>query len=165
MGAAVSELQPITRTRRIAALIAALLALAATDAAGRDCRDMPPGTTLKMPLPSMWTQPPASAVRYVSCERIGELYAAMRHLPLDRGVRENRDCHLLGAWLADGDMIANMAYGADAGHIVVCAGMSRDMARMVAVHENAHRAHGWRDDGPGKQYTLKAWLVAWRARK
>lgn len=57
-------IQPITRTRRIAALIAALLALAATDAAARDCRDMGPGKqyTLKQWLAAA----PAALVRAVA---------------------------------------------------------------------------------------------------
>lgn len=156
-------LQPITRTRRIAALIAALLALAATDAGAADCRDMGPRTTLKMPPPSMWVRPPADFAR-VSCEDMSANYAAMHGRKLDSMRRENRDCHLLGAWLYDGDPLASMVFYPNAGRVVVCSGLSPAMELMVRVHENAHRQFGWRDDGPGKQYTLAQWLKAAPAR-
>lgn len=152
-------IQPITRTRRVAALIAALLALAATDAAARDCRDMSANATLKMPPPALWTKPPKAFAR-VSCDDMSTNYAAMHGRKLASVARENADCHLLGAWLYDAGPLANMVFYPNAGQIVVCTGLSPAMELMVRVHENAHRQHGWRDDGPGKQYTLKQWLAA-----
>lgn len=154
---------PALKRRRIAALIAALLALAATDAAARDCRDMGPGAKLKMPPPSMWVAPPRDFAR-VSCEDMSENYAAMRGRPLASMERENRDCHLLGAWLYDAGPLANGVFYPNAGKIVVCAGLSPALELMVRVHENAHRQFGWRDDGPGKSYTLAQWLKAAPAR-
>lgn len=155
--------RPELKGRRIAALLAALLALAATDAGAADCRDMGPRTTLKMPPPSMWVRPPADFAR-VSCEDMSENYAAMRGRPLDSMKRENRDCHLLGAWLYDAGPLANGVFYPNAGKIVVCAGLSPALEFMVRVHENAHRQFGWRDDGPGKSYTLAQWLKAAPAR-
>lgn len=170
-----APLQPITRSRRIAAMLAALLALAATDAGAAQCRGLGPRDTYLMPPPAYWGLPPLR-LHAMSCDAMTAMQGTIRGVGRDGLVAEYASCPVAALWIPSLSTVRNdatrgllslaLAYHhlpAGGGVMIVCTGLDATSRQMTLVHERAH-AEGWDHADRGSRWmTRRQWRAAFDA--
>lgn len=173
--AELAPLQPILRGRRIAALLAALLALAATDVGAAECRGLGPRDTYLMPPPKYWGLPPLR-LHPMDCDTMTAMQGTIRGVGRDGLSAEYAGCPVAALWIPPLSAVRDdttravlsLALGYHhlpkaGGVMLVCTGLDRTSRQMSMVHERAHAA-GWEHEDSGSRWmTARQWRAAFDA--